>query len=402
MTDMRESQTQRPTTQDAPPDGGARAQLIAALQQNWRREKEGARTYRDLATREKDPNKRAVLLRLAEAEERHALKWERKLAELGAAPLSYNITWRDRLRDFVRRGIGTDAALRQMEAAEDVDIARYEAHAQAVSDEEARRMLREVRREEESHGRIIREMVAPEGPQGMLDLMLRRERWHKRGGGWIGDAIYGANDGLGAVFGIVSGVAGATGSSQTVLIAGLAGMLASALSMGSGAYLATKSEREIYQAELDRERKEIEEDPEEEKEELALMYMLKGFTDEEARSLAERLAEKPEQFLSTLAHEELGLSEGNFPTPVLSAVSAAISTGLGALIPIIPFFFLTGFAAVLWAAGISLVAHFAIGAAKTLITGRSVFVSGMEMTIVGAVEAAITYSLGLLFHASGA
>jgi VIT1/CCC1 family predicted Fe2+/Mn2+ transporter len=343
-----------------------------------------------------------VLLRLAEAEERHALKWERKLAALGVAPPSYNITWRDRLRDFVRRGIGTDAALRQMEAAEDVDIARYEAHAQAVSDEEARRMLREVRREEESHGRIIREMVAPEGPQGMLDLMLRRERWHKRGGGWIGDAIYGANDGLGAVFGIVSGVAGATGSSQTVLIAGLAGMLASALSMGSGAYLATKSEREIYQAELDRERKEIEEDPEEEKEELALMYMLKGFTEEEARSLAERLAEKPEQFLSTLAHEELGLSEGNFPTPVLSAVSAAISTGLGALIPIIPFFFLTGFAAVLWAAGISLVAHFAVGAAKTLITGRSVFVSGMEMTIVGAVEAAITYSLGLLFHASGA
>ncbi len=401
MTDMRGSQTQ-PPTQDAPPSGGARAQLIAALQQNWRREQEGARTYRDLATHEKDPNKRAVLLRLAEAEERHAFKWEGKLVELGAAPPSYNITWRDRLRDFVRRGIGTDAALRQMEAAEDVDIARYEAHAQAVSDEEAQRMLREVRREEESHGRIIREMVAPEGPQGMLDLMLRRERWHKRGGGWIGDAIYGANDGLGAVFGIVSGVAGATGSSQTVLIAGLAGMLASALSMGSGAYLATKSEREIYQAELDRERKEIEEDPEEEKEELALMYMLKGFTEEEARSLAERLAEKPEQFLSTLAHEELGLSEGNFPTPVLSAVSAAISTGLGALIPIIPFFFLTGFAAVLWAAGVSLVAHFAVGAAKTLITGRSVFVSGMEMTIVGAVEAAITYSLGLLFHASGA
>jgi VIT1/CCC1 family predicted Fe2+/Mn2+ transporter/rubrerythrin len=401
MTDMRESQT-KPPTQDAPPSGDARAQLIAALQQNWRREQEGARTYRDLATREKDPNKRAVLLRLAEAEERHALKWEGKLVELDAVPPSYNITWRDRLRDFVRRGIGTDAALRQMEAAEDVDIARYEAHAQAVSDEEAQRMLREVRREEESHGRIIREMVAPEGPQGMLDLMLRRERWHKRGGGWIGDAIYGANDGLGAVFGIVSGVAGATGSSQTVLIAGLAGMLASALSMGSGAYLATKSEREIYQAELDRERKEIEEDPEEEKEELALMYMLKGFTEEEARSLAERLAEKPEQFLSTLAHEELGLSEGNFPTPVLSAVSAAISTGLGALIPIIPFFFLTGFAAVLWAAGISLVAHFAVGAAKTLITGRSVFVSGMEMTIVGAVEAAITYSLGLLFHASGA
>src|SRR5262249_59939043 len=86
--------------------------------------------------------------------------------------------------------------------------ARYEVHAKAVSDEEAARMLREVRREEQAHGRVIREMVAPVGPQGVLDLMLRTERWHKRGGGWIGDAIYGANDGLGAVFGIVSGVAG--------------------------------------------------------------------------------------------------------------------------------------------------------------------------------------------------
>ena len=389
--------------QENPPDAANRAALVAALRQNWLREREGAHTYRDLAAHEKDANKRGVLLRLAEAEDSHAAKWERKLAQLGAEPPVYSPTWRDRMRDWMRRGIGTDAALRQMEAAEDVDIARYEQHANAVSDEEASRMLREVRREEQAHGRIIREMVAPEGPQGVLDVMLRRERWHKRGGGWIGDAIYGANDGLGAVFGIVSGVAGATGgSSQTVLIAGLAGMLASALSMGSGAYLATKSEREIYQAELDRERKEIEEDPEEEREELALMYQLKGFTVEESETMATRLSERPEQFLSTLAHEELGLSEGSFPNPVVAAVSAAISTGIGAFIPIIPFFFLGGLPAVIWAAAISLVAHFAVGAAKTIITGRSVFVSGMEMTIVGAVEAAITYSLGLLFHVSGA
>lgn len=376
----------------------AKAQLIAALQQNWRREVEGAHTYRDLAAREKDADKRAVLQRLAEAEERHAQKWERKLAELGAAPPAFARTWRHRLRDAVMRGIGTDAALRRMEAAEDVDIARYEAHAQAVSDEEAAKMLREVRREEEAHGRIVREMVAPEGPQSLLDVMLRRERWHKRGGGWIGDAIYGANDGLGAVFGIVSGVAGATtGDSRVVLIAGLAGMLSSALSMGSGAYLATKSEREIYQAELERERKEIEADPEEEKEELALFYQLKGFTAEESRRLAERLSERPEQFLHTLAHEELGLSEESFPNPAVAALSAAVSTGIGAFIPIIPFFFLSGIPAVLWAAGISLVAHFAVGAAKTLITGRSVWASGTEMTVVGAIEAAITYGLGLAF-----
>lgn len=388
---------------DAAHNGGARAQLVTALRQNWVREREGEHLYRDLALRERDQDKRAVLERLAEAEHRHGERWERQLAALGATPPTLRVTWRDRLSDIVRHGIGTDAALRRMEVAEDVDIARYEAHARALSDEEASRMLRAVRREEQAHGRIIRDMVAPEGPQGALDIMLRRERWHRRGGGWIGDAIYGANDGLGAVFGIVSGVAGATGgSSSTVLIAGLAGMLASALSMGSGAYLATKSEREISQAEIHREQAEIEEDPAEEKEELALFYQLKGFTEQESQALAERLSTQPEQFLSALAHEELGLNEQAFPNPAVAAVSAAISTAVGAFIPIIPFFFLAGLTAIIVAALISLAAHFAVGAAKTVVTGRSWLVSGTEMTVVGAVEAAITFGLGTLFHAAGA
>ncbi|HEV7126291.1 MAG TPA: VIT1/CCC1 transporter family protein [Ktedonobacterales bacterium] len=387
----------------APADPAGVAELIAALRQNWRREQEGMRTYRELAASERDASRRQVLTRLADAEARHAARWEGKLAELGAAPPPLRVTRWDRLRSWVRRGIGTEAALRQMEAAEDVDIARYEQHARAVNDAQVSGMLREVRREEESHGRIIHEMLAPAGPQGMLDVMLRREHWHKRGGGWMGDAIYGANDGLGAVFGIVSGVAGATsGQNSAVLVAGLAGMLASALSMGSGAYLATKSEREVRQAELDRERAEIEQDPEEEREELALFYQLKGFTEEEATTLAERLSQQPEQFLRTLAHEELGLSEGNFPNPLTAAWSAAISTGIGAFIPIIPFFFIGGFAAILWAAAISLLAHFAVGAAKTLVTGRSWLVSGTEMTVVGAIEAVITFALGVLFRFSGA
>ncbi len=259
-------------------------------------------------------------------------------------------------------------------------------------------MLREVRREEEGHGRVIREIIKPIGTQGMLDVILRRERWHKRGGGWLGDAIYGANDGLGAVFGIVSGVAGATGSaSHIVLISGLAGMLASALSMGSGAYLATKSEREVYEAEIERERGEIEEDPEEEREELSLMYQLKGFSEDEANLLATRLSEQPEQFLRTLAHEELGLSEESFPNPWTSALSAMLSTAIGAFIPIIPFFFMSGIPAILAAAGISLLAHFLVGAAKTLVTGRSWLSSGTEMTVVGAIEAVITYALGVAF-----
>ncbi len=376
--------------------------LIEALNQNWQREVEGMHTYRHLAAREKDQARQRVLLKLAEAEERHAQKWERKLAELGAIAPQEQRSLHARVKGWLRRQVGTEAALRQMEGEEDRDIARYEAQARSINDSEAQSMLREVRREEESHGRVIREIISPIGPQGMLDVMLRRERWHKRGGGWLGDAIYGANDGLGAVFGIVSGVAGATGAagaagSHLVLISGLAGMLASALSMGSGAYLATKSQREIYEAEIERERGEIAEDPEEEREELSLMYQLKGFTEEEANLLANRLAEQPEQFLRTMAHEELGLSEESFPNPWLSAISAMVSTGLGAFIPIIPFFFMQGFAAILAAAGISLVAHFAVGAAKTLVTGRSWLHSGAEMTVVGAIEAVITYVLGVGF-----
>ncbi|SRR6266571_3453634 len=378
-----------------------RRELIAALKQNWQREMEGVRTYSDLVKRERDPTRRKVLQKLADAEARHAEKWERKLIELGAEPPKEERTLAMRFQGWLRRQLGTEAALRQLEGEEDKDIARYEAHARTFNDAEIQGMLREVRREEQSHSRVIREIVSPIGPQGILDVMLRRERWHKRGGGWLGQAIYGANDGLGAVFGIVSGVAGYTGGvgSNLVLISGLAGMLASALSMGSGAFLATKSEREVYEAEIGREKHEIEEDPEEEKEELALFYQLKGFTEEESQVLAERLSEQPEQFLRTLAHEELGLSEENFPNPWVAALSAMISTGFGAFIPIIPFFFLQGIPAIIAAAIISLVAHFAVGAAKTLVTGRSWFISGTEMTVVGAVEAVITYVLGATFHA---
>ena len=159
-----------------------------------------------------------------------------------------------------------------------------------------------------------------------------------RGAGWIGDAIYGVNDGLGAVFGIVSGMAGYTGGSEVVLAAGLAGTVASALSMGAGAYLSSKSEREVYESEVDRERAEIEEDPHEEMLELELFYQLKGLSPEEARAMAEQLHKEPKHFLRAL-HEELGLSEETFPNPWRSTLSASVSTAIGGFIPIIPFFF---------------------------------------------------------------
>jgi VIT1/CCC1 family predicted Fe2+/Mn2+ transporter len=222
-----------------------------------------------------------------------------------------------------------------------------------------------------------------------------------RGGSWIGDAIYGVNDGLGAVFGIVSGVAGATNGGPAVLIAGLAGMVASAISMGSGAYLAAKSEAEVYQAELEREKKEIAENPDEEREELALFYQLKGLSEEEAKSLVGRLQQHPEQYLKTLAHEELGLSETSFPNPWRSLFSSMLSTAVGAFIPLIPFFFTHGYPAVIASLAISILAHFAVGAAKSLVTNRSWWASGSEMMIVGIIAGAVTYALGVLFGGLG-
>jgi VIT1/CCC1 family predicted Fe2+/Mn2+ transporter len=178
-------------------------------------------------------------------------------------------------------------------------------------------------------------------------------------------------------------------------------MLASSLSMGAGAYLAGKSEAEVYEAEISREKTEVEENPEEEIEEMALFYQLQGFGPEESQRMAERLAEQPDQMVQAMAQHELGLSKQHFPNPWKSATSAAISTAIGAFIPIIPFFFMSGIEAVIAAFVISILAHFAVGAVKSLITIRSWWASGLEMTIVGVIEAAVTYSLGLAFGALG-
>lgn len=376
-------------------------EVVEALEKNWRAEVQSARMYRELAQAEKDPKRRAVLSRMAQAEDRHGERWAKKLREHGIEPPTAD-TWRDRLDRWWNRQAGTEIAIRRMEAAEDRDEARYTAQQQHAlgQDEEAQHILREVAIEEKAHAKALQSMVPALGAQGVLDAILKRERWHGRGGSWVADAIYGVNDGLGAVFGIVSGVAGATNNQQHyVLISGLAGMLASALSMGAGAYLAVKSEREVYEAEISREREEVEENPEEEREEMSLFYQLQGFSEAEAERMAARISEHPEQMVQLMAQQELGLSERHFPNPWVSSASAAASTAVGAFIPIVPFFFMGGFAAVAAAFAVSIVAHFLVGAAKSLITSRSWWASGFEMTLVGVIEAAVTYSLGLAFGA---
>jgi VIT1/CCC1 family predicted Fe2+/Mn2+ transporter/rubrerythrin len=368
---------------------------LATVKKMWRREVEAAATYRHLADREPDTKRKNILVRLAEQEEKHAARWSERIATVTGKPpdareVEQGLSWFQRISD-------QSVVLHRLEQEENKAEAEYDQLMARLSDPTDRRIAEEAMLEERDHAVVLRALAggAMPTPRSTLDTILRRERWHVRGTGWIGDAIYGVNDGLGAVFGIVSGMAGYTGGSQVVLAAGLAGTLASALSMGAGAYLASKSEREVYESEVARERTEIEEDPHEEALELELFYQLKGFSAEEARAMAERLQKEPVQFLRTLVHEELGLSEESFPNPLRSTLSAGLSTAVGGFIPIIPFFFTVGMPAVIASFVISTLAHFAVGASKSLITTRSWWASGAEMTLVGVIEAAITYGLGI-------
>ncbi len=379
-----------------------RTKFINGLKEALRKEQASRRIYYALAQRESNESRRKALIGLAETEAGHAERWRARLKELGAGVPPDHESLRERIWRWVLVQSGTDNALKRIESAEDSDTEMYAALAQLAPTEEVQTEIRSVLHDESVHTGAMQKTsgsatTAPRGPQAMLDTILHRESWHRQGGGWIGQAIYGANDGLGSVFGIVSGVAGATAGGPAVLIAGLAGIMASALSMGSGAYLATKAEREMQEAEIRRERQELEIHPEEEEEELALFYQLKGVPEDEAKTLAARLIAQPESALKTLGSEELGLAEQSFPNPWVAALSATLSTAAGAFIPIVPFFFTEGYPAIIASFAISTLAHFLIGASKTVVTGLSPWKSGAEMTIVGLGEALITYGLGLAF-----
>ena len=384
------------------PDSGsdARGRLLKA----WRGEIEAGAVYELIAAREEDPERAALLRRMAAAESGHRARLEERMGELGIPvpdPGSVKLSPWLRLQ---ARFAPIDRLLAAREAAESEEV--DDLYRRPTGDEETDRLLQNIRRDERTHSLAVNEMLAgppggvppaaqqPPPAQARLDRILGRETWHETGSGWISGAIYGANDGLAAVFGIVTGVSGATGGSSFVLTAGVAGAIASALSMATGAFLAERSEHEVAATNVEQERREIAEHPEEEQEELSLFLQLKGLDEEAADALAAQQAKDPDAMLRLLAVEELG--GGKAPgNPVESALAAGVSTGLGAIIPVIPFFFLTGGLAIVLAAIVSLAAHFAVGAAKSLFTLRSWWASGLEMTLAGVVVGGVTYACGL-------
>jgi len=398
------------TPQSPSPTQAATRKILAALEKNWQAEKSGYYTYETLASRERDPVRKEKLHHLAEAELHHAQLWEQRIRELGGPEPKYDGSPTGEADSLANRIGGPDMALRRLELDESRDIARYGRQLKELGDQPSIEILHQVIQDERQHYKTLRDLIRGSGPhphrvrqlkpvearQLLDELIAKRDQGQAHAAGWIGDAIYGINDGLGAIFGIVSGVSGATlGNSRFVLIAGLAGMVASALSMGSGAYLAAKSEREIYEAELEREREAITFNESEARELLSLYYQVKGFPSSDADKFVDHLARDKEQFVRTLAAERLNATEEGLRNPMVSATSGALSTAVGAFIPIVPFFFTSGYPAVITAAIVSLLAHFAVGAAKSLITVRSWWSSGMEMTLVGAVEGIVTYFIGI-------
>jgi len=402
------------------------AEVSERLLTAWRGEILAGAVYHLIAQR-LEPREAEIMRKMAEAEGGHRRRLEQRMTELGMTvpdPATVKVPLWLRLQTRVAP---IDRLLAAREAAEDEEV--DDLYKRSTGDPVTDQLLRDIRREERSHSMAVADMragggrtdpddggiatppAAPppdrgDGPliagvggdrvQARLDKIIGREKWHSSGASWISGAIYGANDGLAAVFGIVAGVAGATSGSSAVLTAGLAGAIASALSMATGAFLAERSEAEVAHANLERERQEIAAHPEEEKEELSLFYQLKGVDEQTADLLAEQLSKNPDAMLKALAVEEFGITGEGGGDPVQAAIAAGISTGLGAIIPVIPFMITTGTPAIIAAAVVSLVAHFLVGAAKSLVTLRSWWAAGLEMTLAGVIVGGALYIVGLV------
>ncbi|WP_409237651.1 VIT1/CCC1 transporter family protein [Streptomyces sp. PA5.6] len=214
-------------------------------------------------------------------------------------------------------------------------------------------------------------------------------------GGWLRPAVFGAMDGLVSNLALMTGVAGGAVSRETIVITGLAGLAAGAFSMAAGEYTSVASQRELVQAELDVERRELRKHPQDEERELAELYVSRGVEPDLAREVARQLSKDPEQALEIHAREELGIDPGDLPSPTVAAVSSFGSFALGALLPVLPY--LLG-ATVLWPALLlAFIGLFACGAVVAKVTARSWWFSGLRQLALGGAAAGVTYALGSLF-----
>ncbi|HEX2062758.1 MAG TPA: VIT1/CCC1 transporter family protein [Thermoanaerobaculia bacterium] len=345
----------------------------------------GAALYDALADAERDERLAEVYRRLADVERRHAERWRRKLEAAGEPPVSFRPSWRTRTLGWIARRFGTGVVLPSVQTLERADTNKYASQSDA----------RDFHGEERSHSRVIQLMTSMRGGFAGNDVARLEGRHRTAGGNALRAAVLGANDGLVSNLSLVMGVAGAAMSERTILITGLAGLLAGAGSMALGEWLSVQSSRELYRHQLETEEEELLNAPEEEEEELALIYQARGLDEQQARAFAASMMRDTNTALETLAREELGIDPQELGG---SAWQAAIVSfclfSLGAIVPVIPYFFASGSMAVLLSVAFSTVALFTIGAAITLFTGRPVWLSGLRQVAFGLIAAAMTYGIG--------
>jgi predicted membrane protein (TIGR00267 family) len=351
-------------------------------------EVDAAYLYRHLAEAERDSTRRDVYLRLVEVEDKHVSQWQKLLKDAGQEVMVEPVpSLRARIMGWLAQRLGSNLIAPSLLAEEAREVKNYLKLAREMSQPSAREMATTIARESAHHAGTLARMLDKE-----------EEPWHAvSSGGMLRSVVYGFNDGLTANFGLVAGVLGAAVDAKALLIAGVAGMIADALSMGSSGYLAAKSEAEVYAHEIALEREEIRLMPEVEAEELALIYEAKGVGRTRAQEMANHMLATPEQMLQEKIREELEISPATM-TPLKDGVVTGLATAFGALIPVLPFF-LFHFSIAIWISfGLSMLAHFGVGAARSFFTGRGIWRSGFDMFVVGLGVALVGYLIGDLMN----
>ncbi len=350
-------------------------------------EADAAFLYRELAVAERDPGRADIYRKLASVEDRHVEMWRKLLAENGHPVAVPSPSRGARLRAWLARRLGSSVLLPMLLEEEGREVKGYLNLYRSEPEGAVGPTALRLAKESKEHADTLSQISG-----------ARAEPWHKTGaGGFLRNVAYGFNDGLTANFGLVAGMIGAQGNLQAaehaVLVAGLAGMVADALSMGSSGYLAAKSEREVFEHEIAMEKEEIRLMPDLEREELSLLYQAKGIPTTQADTLATQVMRDPERALEEKVREELKIGEAS-STPMREAWITGTATAVGAFIPVAPFLFDTGPVAIWASFAVAMISHFGIGAARSFFTGRSIFRSGLDMFLVGLGVAIVGYFVG--------
>ncbi|MHB1739422.1 MAG: VIT1/CCC1 transporter family protein [Actinomycetes bacterium] len=390
-----------PASTGPAPSPGSRRSRAARFREHLAAERQAAELYRRLAG-SATGEQRDALLELVDVELGHAAHWEDKLRELGEPvpdPARFRAQLRTRVLGQAAQRLGLRRVLPVVERAERADAGTYDQDPDATATMAA---------DERGHAQVLSSIVDgtirddTEQLRGAAAIAAR-EPWHRADrSGSVRAAVFGVSDGLVSNTALVMGFAGSGVGTRTVLFAGLAGLMAGSFSMAAGEYVSIASQKEMYEREIDLERRELEEKPEEERAELVLIYRAKGLPRDEAERLADRIMTDPDVALNTLAREELGLDPEDLGSPWGAAASSFLAFALGAFVVVLPYLVASGRTALILAIGLAVAALLAVGVGVGVLGGRAPWRSAARQLLVGGLAASATYLIGALIGVSGA